>query len=120
MKPSNFRGICNEQTSVRMSETHFYSTPLSKLETKYIPGTAIEINHELVMMTYRVHLSGEGQKDTKPRLRSDLEKLMDQDVACTFKVAYVGKFTPMEQEPLVENLHKTCTRYKVEIVPEKI
>ena len=35
------------------------------------------------------------RKPNQPRLRSDLEKLRDPDVACTFQATICGKFTPL-------------------------
>ena len=43
--------------------------------------------------TFLVHLK-EVRKPTQPRLRFDLEKLKDPDVACTFQVTIGGKFAP--------------------------
>ena len=35
------------------------------------------------------------RKPNQPRLRFDLEKLRDPDVACTFQATICGKFTPL-------------------------
>ena len=35
------------------------------------------------------------KKPNQPRLRFDLEKLRDQDKACTFQATIFGKFTPL-------------------------
>ena len=35
------------------------------------------------------------RKPNQPRLRFDLEKLGDPDVACTFQATICGKFTPL-------------------------
>ena len=43
------------------------------------------------MMTFRVRLKEE-TKPNQPRLRFDLEKLRDPDVACTFQARIGGKF----------------------------
>ena len=51
--------------------------------TRRLPGADIGSDHDLVMMTFRVHLK-EVRKPNQPRLRFDLEKLRDLDVACTF------------------------------------
>ena len=45
------------------------------------------------MMTCRVRLKA--RKPNQPRLRFDLEKLRDPDVACTFQATIVGKFAPL-------------------------
>ena len=45
-------------------------------------------------MTFRVHLK-KVKKPNQPRLRFNLEKLRDPDVACTFQATICGKFTPL-------------------------
>ena len=47
-----------------------------------------------MMMTFRVRLK-KVRKPNQPRLRFDLEKLRDQDVACTFQATIGGKFAPL-------------------------
>ena len=56
--------------------------------------TDIGSGHDLVMMTFRVHLK-KVKKPNQPRLRFNLEKLRDPDVACTFQATIRGKFTPL-------------------------
>ena len=46
------------------------------------------------MMTFRVRLKNAG-KPNQPRLRFDLEKLRDPDVACTFQATVGGKIAPL-------------------------
>ena len=46
------------------------------------------------MMTYRVRLK-KGRKPNHPRLKFDLEKLRDPDVACIFQAMIGGKFAPL-------------------------
>ena len=46
------------------------------------------------MMTSRVCLT-KARKPNQSRLRFDLEKLRDSDVACTFQAMVGGKFTPL-------------------------
>ena len=45
------------------------------------------------MMTFRVRLKKAG-KPNQPRLRFDLEKLKDPNVACNFQATIYWKFTP--------------------------
>ena len=58
------------------------------------PGADIGSDHDLVMMTFRVRLK-KARKPKQPRLRFDLEKLRDPDVACTFQAIIGGKFAPL-------------------------
>ena len=45
-------------------------------------------------MTFQVHLK-KVRKPNQPRLRFDLEKLRDPDVACSFQATICGKFTSL-------------------------
>ena len=56
------------------------------------PGTVIESDHDLVMMTFRVRTK-KARKPNQPRF--DLEKLRDPDVVCTFQATICGKFAPL-------------------------
>ena len=62
--------------------------------TRSFPGADIGSDHDLVMMTFRVHLK-KVRKPNQPRLRFDLAKLRDPDVACTSQATICGKFTPL-------------------------
>ena len=57
--------------------------------TRSFPGADIGSDHDLVMMTFQVGLKM-ARKPNQPRLRFDLEKLRNPDVACTFQV--LGQF----------------------------
>ena len=46
------------------------------------------------MMTFRVRLK-KTRKPKQPRLKFDLEKLRDPDVACTIQATIGGKFAPL-------------------------
>ena len=46
------------------------------------------------MMTFRVRLK-KARKPNQPRLRFDLEKLRDPDVACAFQATLGEKFAPL-------------------------
>ena len=46
------------------------------------------------MMTFRIRLK-KARKPNQPRLRSDLQKLRDPEVACTFQATIGGKFAPL-------------------------
>ena len=46
------------------------------------------------MMTFQVRLK-KARKPNQPRLRLDLEKLRDPDVACTFQATIGGRFAPL-------------------------
>ena len=73
--------------------------------TRRFPGADIGSDHDLVMMTFQVRLK-KARKPNQQRLRFDLEKLRDPnvactfqapipDVACTFQATIGGKFAPL-------------------------
>ena len=62
--------------------------------TGSFPGADRGSDHDLVMMTFRVRVK-KARKPNQPRLRFDLEKLRDPDVACTFQATIGGKFAPI-------------------------
>ena len=62
--------------------------------TRSFPGADIGSDHDLVMMIFQVVLK-KARKPNQPRLRFDLEKLRDPDVACTFQATIGGKFAPL-------------------------
>ena len=66
------------------------------VKKRFRSGVNIHIgsDHDLVMMTFRVRLM-KARKPNQPRLRFDLEKLRDPDVACTFQATIGGKFAPL-------------------------
>ena len=57
--------------------------------TRSFPGAVMGSSHILVMMTFRIRLK-KARKPNQPRLRFDLEKLRDPDVACTFQALIGG------------------------------
>ena len=62
--------------------------------TRSFPGADIGSDHDLVMVTFRVRLK-KARKPNQPRLRFDIEKLRDTDMACTFQATIGGKFAPL-------------------------
>ena len=60
--------------------------------TRSFPGADIGSDHDLVMMTFRLK---KVRKPNQPRLRFDLEKLRDPDVACTFHATIGEQFAPL-------------------------
>ena len=62
--------------------------------TRSFPGADIGSDHDLVMMTFRVRLK-KARKPNQSKLRFDLEKLRDPDVACTFQESIGVKIAPL-------------------------
>ena len=63
--------------------------------TRSFPEADVGSDHDLVMMTFQVHLK-KVRKPNQPRLRLDL-KLRDPDVACNSQATICGKFTPLKR-----------------------
>ena len=62
--------------------------------TRSFPGADIGSDHDLGMMTFRVRLK-KARKPDQPRLRFDVAKLKDPDVACTFQAMIGWKFATL-------------------------
>ena len=62
--------------------------------TKSFSEADIGSDHDLVMMTFRVHLK-KARKPNQPRLSFGLEKLRDSNLACTFQATIGGKFATL-------------------------
>ena len=62
--------------------------------TRSFPGADTGKDHDLVIMTFRVRLKKTKQPN-QSRLRFDLEKLRNPDVAGTFQATIGGKFAPL-------------------------
>ena len=75
------------------------------------------------MMTFQVRLK-KTRKPNQPRLRFDLEKLRDPDVACTFQATIGGKFSPliglsnkdMDMDTMITTYNSAATNAASEIL----
>ena len=75
--------------------------------TGSFPGADRGSDHDLVMMSFRVRLK-KARKPNQPRLRFDLEKLRDPDVACTFQATIGGKFiVPRDEDMDIDTMITT-------------
>ena len=91
--------------------------------TRSFPGADIGSDHDLVMMTFQVRLK-KARKPNQPRLRFDLEKLRDPDVACTFQATVSGKFAPltglsdedMDMDTMITTYNTAVTDAAIEIL----
>ena len=79
--------------------------------TRSYPGADIGSDHDLVMMTFRVRLK-KARKPNQPRLRFDLEKLRDQDVACSFQATLGGKFILRDED---KDINTMITTYNIAV-----
>ena len=71
-----------------------FRSGVSTHRTRSFPGADLGSDNDLVLMVFRVRLK-KARKPNQPRLRFDLEKLKDPDVACTFQATIGGKFAPL-------------------------
>ena len=62
--------------------------------TRSFPGADVGIDHDLVMMTFRVHLR-KVNKQKGTRLKFNLEKLKDPNIHKTSQAMIGGKFAPL-------------------------
>ena len=62
--------------------------------TRSFPGADVGSDHDLVMMTFRVHLR-KVNKQKETRLKFNLEKLKDPNIHKTFQTMIGGKFAPL-------------------------
>ena len=71
-----------------------FQTSVNIAKARSFPGADIGSDHDLVMMTFKLHLKTVS-KQGHTRIRFDLEKLKDPGVAETFKAMTGGKFAPL-------------------------
>ena len=71
-----------------------FKTSVNIAKTLSFPGGDIGSNHELVMMTFKLHLK-RAKKQCNTRIRFDIEKLKDPEVAEIFQAKIGGKFVAL-------------------------
>ena len=72
-----------------------FRTSVNIARTRSFPGADINSDHELVMMTFRLHLKKLKKKQGHTRIKFDLGKLKDPGVAQVFEATIGGKFAPL-------------------------
>ena len=86
-------GKHHNQIDYIMVKRHFQIS-VNIAKTRSFPGADIGSDHNLVMMTFKLHLN-KVSKQGHTRIRFDLEKLKDNEVAEMFKAMIGGKFAPL-------------------------
>ncbi|XP_071487324.1 uncharacterized protein [Diadema antillarum] len=84
----------HHQIDYILVKRRFY-TSVNIARTRSFPGADISSDHELVMMSFRVHLKNMKKKQDHTRIKFDLEKLKDPDVGKVFEAKIGGKFAPL-------------------------
>ena len=97
-----------------------HKTSVNVAKTRSFPGADIGSDHDLVMMTFNIRLK-KIKKESNVRIRFDLEKLQDPDIADTFKAKLGGKFAPLlvldkNVEELTEQFNHAVTETAQEVL----
>ena len=71
-----------------------FKSSINKAKTRTFPGADIGSDHDMVLMTIKLKLK-KNRRPKNPRIRYDLEKLRDPDIAEMFKANVGGKFAAL-------------------------
>ena len=71
-----------------------FMTSVNTAKTRSFPGSDIGSDHDLVMMSFRLRL-GKIKIQGPTRIKFDLEKLKDPQIADVFQAMIGGKFAPL-------------------------
>ena len=101
-------------------------TSVNTAETRSLPAADIGSDHDLVMMSFRLRLK-KIKMQGPTRVKFDLEKLKDTQVADTFQAMIGGKFAPLtlldvddtEVDTLVNTFNKAMTETASEILGKR-
>ena len=103
-----------------------FITSVNTAKTRSFPGADIGRDHDLVMMSFRLHLKTINVQGPT-RIKFDLEKLKDPQVADAFQAMIGGKFAPpallstddAEVDTLVHSFNKAVTETASEILGKR-
>ena len=90
----SFCGKYHNQIDYILTPRKFKSS-INKAQTRTYPGADIGSDHDLVLTTVRLKLKA-NKKNKSPRIRFNLEKLKDQNVAEVFQATLGGKFAALD------------------------
>ena len=97
-------------------------TSVNIAKTRSFPGADIGSDHELDMLTFKLHLKS-AKKQCNTRIRFDLEKLKDPEVAEIFQAKIGGKFaalsipdSDMDMDMLTDTFNTAVTDTSNEIL----
>ena len=98
-------------------------TSVNTAKTRSLPGAGIGSDHDLVMMSFRLRLK-KIKMQSPTRIKFDLERLKDPQVADAFQAMKGGQFTPLtllnaddtEVDTLVNSFNKALTESASEIL----
>jgi len=97
-----------------------FKSSINKAQTRTFPGADIGSDHDMVLMTLQIKLKTKNQK-RNPRLRFNMEKLKDPEVAEIFKAEIGGRFAALnflqdDINNLTETFSKTIQETALEIL----
>ena len=101
-------------------------TSVNTAKTRSFPGAGIGSDHDLVMMSFRLRLK-KIKMQSPTRIKFDLERLKDPQVADAFQAMKGGQFTPLtllnaddtEVDTLVNSFNKALTESASEILGKR-
>ena len=89
-----------------------FQSNVNTAKTRSFPGADIGSDHELVMMTFKLHLQ-RVKNQGSIRIRFSLEKLKDPDITEIFQATIRGKFAPLlaleNQDTLINSFNAAVT-----------
>ena len=115
-------GKHHNQIDYIMVKRRFQSS-VNIAKTRSFPGADVGSDHDLVMMTFRVRLT-KVKKQGLTRIKFDLEKLKDPEIAEVFQATIGGKFAPLialdpdntNMDTLIDTFNTTVTETANEIL----
>ena len=89
-------------------------TSINITKTRSFPGADIGSDHDLVMMTFNLHLKKVSKKG-HTRINFDLEKLKDPEIVEKFKAMIGGKFAPCLLDADDSNMDDLVNKFNVAV-----
>ncbi|XP_076436542.1 uncharacterized protein LOC143276040 [Babylonia areolata] len=100
-----------------------YKSSINKANTRTFPGADIGSDHDLVLATFKLKLKCK-RCPRNPRIRFDLEKLKDPEIADVFQAQVGGKFAALnlmdiDVDTLANNIKEVLTTTAEQVVGKK-
>lgn len=111
-------GVTHNQIDYILTPQRFKSS-INKAQTRTFPGADVGSDHDMVLMTLRLKLRIQKQQST-PRIRFNLDKLKDPQVAGIFEASIGGKFATLnllqDIDSLTDTMESTLTETATEVL----
>ena len=96
-----------------------FKSSINKAQTRTFPGADIGSDHDMVLLTLRLKLKTQ-KKHNNPRIRFNVDKLKDPQVARIFEASIGGKFATLnllqDIDSLTDNMEETLLETATEIL----